>query len=71
MSGAVNVLSPDVLAAPERFAGEECYVICCSGGRSFKAAEAMNAAGGRAISVSGGTSGWIEAGNEVERGAQR
>ncbi|MFC7345034.1 rhodanese-like domain-containing protein [Saccharopolyspora griseoalba] len=69
--GAVNVPLADVLAAPERFAGEECYVICRSGGRSSKAAEAINAAGGRAVSVSGGTSGWIEAGHEVERGAQR
>ncbi len=69
--GAVNVPLADVLAAPERFAGEECYVICRSGGRSLKAAEAMNAAGGRAVSVSGGTSGWIEAGHEVEGSAQR
>ncbi|MCX2731532.1 rhodanese-like domain-containing protein [Saccharopolyspora sp. NFXS83] len=69
--GAVNVPLADVLATPGRFADEECYVICHSGGRSLKAAEAMNAAGGRAVSVSGGTSGWIEAGHEVERGAQR
>ena len=69
--GAVNVPLADVLAAPQRFADEECYVICRSGGRSLKAAEAMNAAGGRAVSVSGGTSGWIEAGHEVERGARR
>lgn len=68
--GAVNVPLADVLAAPERFAGEECYVICRSGGRSLKAAEAMNAAGGRVVSVSGGTSGWIEAGHEVEGSAQ-
>ena len=69
--GAVNVPLADVLAAPERFADEECYVICRPGGRSLKAAEAITAAGGRAVSVSGGTSGWIEAGHEVERGAQR
>ena len=69
--GAVNVPLAEVLASPQRFAGQECYVICRSGGRSSQAAEAMNAAGGRAVSVSGGTSGWIEAGHEVERGAQR
>ena len=69
--GAVNVPLVEVLAEPQRFAGQECYVICGSGGRSLKAAEAMNAAGGRAVSVAGGTSGWIEAGNEVEGGAQQ
>ncbi|WP_338600388.1 rhodanese-like domain-containing protein [Saccharopolyspora sp. SCSIO 74807] len=69
--GAVNVPLADVVASPERFAGQECYVICRSGGRSRRAAEAMNAAGARAVSVSGGTSGWIEAGNEVEQGVQR
>lgn len=69
--GAENVPLEDVLASPEWFEGEELYVICRSGRRSLTAAEAMNAAGARAVSVSGGTSEWIDAGNEIERGAQR
>lgn len=69
--GAVNVPLGDVLAEPQRFAGQEWHVICHSGGRSLKAAEAMNAAGARAVPVSGGTSGWTEAGHEVDEGAQR
>ncbi len=69
--GAVNVPLEEVLASPQRFAGEELHVICRSGGRSLRAAEAVNAAGARSASVSGGTSAWIEAGHEVERGARR
>lgn len=69
--GAENVPLEDVLASPQEFAGEELYVICRSGGRSLKAAEAMNAAGARAVSVAGGTAGWIDAGNRIERGARR
>lgn len=69
--GAVNVPLEEVLASPQRFAGEELHVICLSGGRSLQATEAVNAAGARAVSVTGGTSAWIEAGHEVERGVQR
>ncbi|RRO19237.1 rhodanese-like domain-containing protein [Saccharopolyspora rhizosphaerae] len=69
--GAVNVPLGEVLAAPQSFAEQECYVICHSGGRSAKAAGAINAAGGRAVSVSGGTAGWIEAGHPVERSARQ
>lgn len=69
--GAVNVPLKEVLASPQRFAGQEWHVICRSGGRSLTAAEAMNAAGARAVSVSGGTSAWIAAGREVERGVRR
>ncbi len=67
--GAVNVPLEDVLARPRRFAGSTVHVICRSGGRSLQAAEAMNAAGAQAVSVSGGTSAWIEPAREIERGA--
>lgn len=66
--GAVNVPLEDVLAAPGRFAGESAYVICGSGTRSWRAAEAMNAEGAAAVSVAGGTSAWTESGRDVERG---
>lgn len=38
------------------------YVICASGGRSLTAASALVQAGYRAVSVAGGTKGWIEQG---------
>lgn len=60
-AGAADVPLEDVLAGPQRFAG----------GRGPKAAEAINAAGARAVSVSGGTSEWIDAGHEIEKGAQQ
>lgn len=68
--GAVNVPLADVLAAPQRFADQDLYVICRSGGRSATAADAVNAAGARAVSVAGGTAGWIDAGHEVKRSSQ-
>ncbi|GAA4832215.1 rhodanese-like domain-containing protein [Saccharopolyspora rosea] len=67
LPGAVNVPLEDMPAAPQRFAGQEWHVIRRSGGRSRQAAEAMNAAGARAVSVSAGTAEWIEAGHEIER----
>ena len=66
--GAVNVPLEQVVADPGRYAGQEVYVICRSGGRSAKAAQALAAAGAGADSVAGGTAGWIEAGRLVESG---
>lgn len=48
---------------------KEVYVICELGGRSYSAAEALNQAGVKAISVNGGTSGWKKAGNPVVTGS--
>lgn len=67
--GAINIPIEDVLHSPERFNGESLHVICQGGGRSLRAAEAMNTAGAQAVSVSGGTSGWVESGRAVEGGA--
>ena len=67
--GALNVPLEDVLASPDRSYtddGDTVHVICQSGRRSLKAAEAMNAAGVPAISVAGGTTAWIESGRSVE-----
>jgi rhodanese-related sulfurtransferase len=44
------------------------YVICASGGRSLVAAKAMVGAGYAAVSVAGGTKGWIEQGHPVVTG---
>lgn len=69
--GAVNVPLRDVLASPQRFTEDGSHIICRSGGRSLRAAEAMNTAGARAVSVPCGTSEWIDAGHESERSAKR
>jgi thioredoxin 1 len=45
------------------------YVICAAGGRSLAAAKALVDAGYPAVSVSGGTNGWIERGGEVRTGS--
>ncbi|HET9076572.1 MAG TPA: rhodanese-like domain-containing protein [Acidimicrobiales bacterium] len=44
------------------------YVICAVGGRSLTAAQALVGAGYPAISVAGGTNGWIERGGQFATG---
>lgn len=66
--GAVNVELEQVVADPGRYAGRDLYVICQSGGRSATAAQALVSAGARAVSVAGGTAGWIESGRAVDTG---
>lgn len=44
------------------------YVICAAGGRSLTAANALAGAGYNALSVAGGTNGWIERGGETVAG---
>jgi rhodanese-related sulfurtransferase len=48
--------------------GDPIYVICAMGGRSLQATKALVDAGYRAVSVSGGTKGWIERGHPVTMG---
>jgi len=50
--------------------GDPLYVICAMGGRSLAAAKALVDAGHRAVSVSGGTNGWIERGGEIRTGSE-
>jgi rhodanese-related sulfurtransferase len=50
--------------------GDPLYVICAVGGRSLAAAKALVDAGYRAVSVSGGTNGWIDRGGEVRTGSE-
>jgi rhodanese-related sulfurtransferase len=47
------------------------YVICAAGGRSLTATKALVDAGHSAVSVAGGTNGWIERGGAVVTGAER
>ena len=51
--------------------GDPLYVICAAGGRSLSAARALVDAGYRAVSVAGGTNGWIDRGGEVVSGPDR
>lgn len=44
------------------------YVICAVGARSLAAAKALSDAGYKAVSVAGGTNGWIERGGLVVTG---
>jgi rhodanese-related sulfurtransferase len=44
---------------------EDVYVICRSGGRSGRAAEALNGAGWQAINVAGGMQDWAAAGRPM------
>ena len=46
--------------------GGRVWVICRSGARSLKGADILFANGIDAVSVAGGTMGWIEAGHAVE-----
>jgi thioredoxin 1 len=50
-------------------AADPLYVICAVGGRSLAAAKALVDAGYNALSVSGGTKGWIEQGGRFVSGA--
>lgn len=48
--------------------GEDVFVICKSGRRSMAMADVMTAQGINAISVDGGTDGWVAAGHDVVTG---
>jgi rhodanese-related sulfurtransferase len=50
--------------------GDPVYVICATGARSLTAAKAMVRAGYRAVSVAGGTKGWIEQGHLFDLGPE-
>lgn len=69
--GAVHIPLPELAARQEEIPdGDPLYVICAVGGRSLTAARALVQAGYRAVSVAGGTNGWIERGGAVVPGAQ-
>ena len=52
----------------ERFRGRRLYVICKSGGRSFRACEYLASEGYDAVNVAGGTMAWIASGHPVHGG---
>lgn len=69
--GAVLIPLPELAGRQEEIpAGDPLYVICAAGGRSLAAAKALVEAGYPAVSVAGGTNGWIERGGPVVAGEQ-
>lgn len=69
--GAVLIPLPDLAARRDEIPdGDPLYVICAVGGRSLAATRALVEAGYRAVSVAGGTNGWVERGGPVALGDQ-
>lgn len=69
--GAVLIPLPELAARQDEIPdADPLYVICAVGGRSLTAAKALVQAGYPAISVAGGTNGWIERGGPVATGEQ-
>lgn len=69
--GAVLIPLTELGARQEEIPEAELlYVICAAGGRSLTAAKALVGAGYPAVSVAGGTNGWIERGGDVRTGDQ-
>lgn len=48
--------------------GERVFLICAVGGRSLKAATALQSAGWDAVSVAGGTDQWVDEGRPFRTG---
>ena len=72
VAGAVLIPLPELSARQDEIPdGDPLYVICAVGGRSLTAARALVGAGYHAVSVTGGTNGWIERGWPVVSGADR
>ena len=69
--GAVNIPLSQVPARSGEVPSEgRVYVVCASGNRSTSATDTLRAAGLDAVSVRGGTKGWIEDGRPVTSGAR-
>ena len=69
--GAQLIPLPELAARQDEIPeADPLYVICAAGGRSLTATKALVDAGHRAVSVAGGTNGWIERGGAVVTGDQ-
>lgn len=58
----LNQLPDNIHLVPK---DEKIFVICAAGGRSMVAADYLISQGYDAVSVSGGTGGWISSGREI------
>jgi rhodanese-related sulfurtransferase len=71
VAGAFLIPLPELAARQDEIPeGDPLYVICAVGGRSLTATRALVGAGYRAVSVAGGTNGWIERGWPVVTGPE-
>jgi len=71
VAGAVLIPLSELAARQAEIpAGDPLYVICAVGGRSLAAAKALVDAGYPAVSVVGGTNGWIQRGWSIVTGEQ-
>ena len=69
--GAVLIPLSELAARQDEIPeADPLYVICAAGGRSLTATKALVDAGYPAVSVAGGTNGWIERGGKVAQGDQ-
>ena len=69
--GAMNIPLSQVPARAGEVSSEgRVFVVCASGNRSTSAADTLRAAGLDAVSVRGGTKGWIEDDRPVTSGAR-
>ncbi|WIV59180.1 rhodanese-like domain-containing protein [Amycolatopsis nalaikhensis] len=66
--GAVNVPLEQIPDAGREWAGQRVWLICQSGARSLRAAQALDALDVAAVSVAGGTAGWQRGGRPVRTG---
>jgi thioredoxin 1 len=71
VAGAVLIPLPELAQRVDEVpTGSPLYVICAAGARSLRAAETLVAAGHQAVSVAGGTNGWIATGRPVVTGSE-
>lgn len=68
--GAVNIPLSQVPARTGEVPDTRVYVVCASGNRSRSATDALRAAGVDAVSVRGGTRGWVQDGHAVTSGTR-
>lgn len=66
--GAVNVPLEQIPDTGRGWAGQRVWLICQSGARSLRAAQALAALDVAAVSVAGGTAGWPRGGRPVRTG---
>jgi rhodanese-related sulfurtransferase len=69
VAGAVLIPLGELAARQDEIPeGDPLYVICAVGGRSLTATKALVEAGYEAVSVVGGTNGWVERGGAIVTG---
>ncbi|WP_336921004.1 rhodanese-like domain-containing protein [Aquipuribacter sp. SD81] len=68
--GALNAPLATVAGRAGELPDGRLYVVCAGGNRSKAATDVLRRAGRDAVSVVGGTKGWVSAGHPVTKGAR-